>query len=93
MSVWDLGVSIWSGSAYTVDMAAVAPQLALLRWELLSHECGFRKWQVFHRSGSFYVVICKAWDAARCSWYVSPNGERWVDVSRVELRSYLDSLA
>jgi hypothetical protein len=79
-------------SSYTVFMNATAQELAPLRWELLSREKGFRKWRVFHRSGSFYVVICKAWGEERCSWYISPNGDRWADVSREELRSYLDSL-
>jgi hypothetical protein len=59
--------------------------------ELLSKEQGFRKWRITRDDVVFYVVICRPWDDATYRWFISPNSARWAEVSREELRSYLDA--
>jgi hypothetical protein len=59
--------------------------------ELLNQEQGFRKWRVRRGADVFYVVICRPWDDHVARWYISPNGARWAEVSRDDLRSYLDA--
>lgn len=60
------------------------------RFVLLSAEKGFRKWRVERQGETFYVVICRPWQDSTYRWLISPNGARWADVSRDELRRYLD---
>ena len=58
--------------------------------ETVDRELGFRKWRITRGFEIFYVVICKPWSDAAFHWYISPNGARWVEITRDELRRYLD---
>ena len=70
------------------ELAAAA--VPALHGETIGRERGYCKWRMVRASEVFYVVICRPWGDATYRWFISPNCARWVEVSREELRCYID---